>query len=56
MRQRKVVSKKLFSKIRKLSYELLEMHPNENFKRKILRVDGFFVWVRFWGDAGWFER
>ena len=36
MRQRKVVSKKLFSKIRSLSSELLENHLNENIMRKII--------------------
>ena len=36
VRQRKVVSKKLFSKIRSLSSELLENHLNENIMRKII--------------------
>jgi hypothetical protein len=41
VRQRKVVSKKLFSKIGRLSGELLEVRENENLMRKILmRCEG----------------
>ena len=45
MHQRKVVSNKLFPKIYRLSYELLELHTNENLMRKILKVN------REWGTG-----
>ncbi len=50
MRQRKVVSNKLFPKIYRLSYELLELHTNENLMRKILKVN------REWGTGRLEER
>ncbi len=50
MHQRKVVSNKLFPKIYRLSYELLELHTNENLMRKILKVN------REWGTGRLEER